>query len=75
MPKVERLVEWLHLSQLTFIAYTVIIVLKTRTLVNKSTDRKSIINNRSDSGSMGKYLRYQIRLRDGLPIYEHTVKF
>lgn len=44
-----------HEFQLTFIAYTVLIVLKTGTVVNKTTDRKSIIGNRSDSGSMGKY--------------------
>lgn len=39
----------------TFIACTVTIVLKKRTLVNKNTDRNSIISNRNDSGSMGKY--------------------
>ena len=41
-----------HESQLTFIAYTVIIILNTGILANKSADRLSIIGNRNDSGSM-----------------------
>ena len=41
-----------HESQLTFIAYTVIIILNTGILANKSADRLSIISNRNDSGSI-----------------------